>query len=173
MSVARCLSLFRRHGPQKASAGGSPADTNSLLSHSAPPHSTPVSELAQLEKKELEDTEACYGRRGAVRCLGQRYAALLGRQTMARLRADLAVDSELAARFEELLKEDDADWSTWDAMTRWYDTKSYETVREPGQVRCPVGVPLHLFLKFNRAWARRCWDPKEPCSTDSDDEWYQ
>ncbi|KAI3432580.1 hypothetical protein D9Q98_004129 [Chlorella vulgaris] len=139
----------------------------------APAAATPEAGLAQLEKEELEETEPHYGPRGSVRCLGQSYAHDLGLPTMARLRAELEEDSELRARFDELLWKDDGDWETWDAMSKWYDTKSLEFDFGPGQFRRPVAIALHIYHKFNHMWGCRCWKPSaEPWENPSDDEWF-
>ncbi|KAL4854749.1 Histidinol-phosphate aminotransferase 2 [Chlorella vulgaris] len=129
------------------------------LAAAAPAAGTPEAGLAQLEKEELEETEPHYGPRGSVRCLGQSYAHDLGLPTMARLRAELEEDSELRARFDELLWKDDGDWETWDAMTKWYDTKTFEFDDAPGQFGRPVAIPLHIYHKFNHMWGCRCWKP--------------
>ncbi|KAI3423996.1 hypothetical protein D9Q98_009829 [Chlorella vulgaris] len=125
--------------------------------------------LTQMEEEELDDNEAGFTRRGAVRSLGQYYAGLLGYRTMARLRAEVAVDDELRHRFEALLEEDGVDWRSWDAMTRWYDTKQYSYVQGHGQLGRPVGVPLDCFLKVNDAWFRRCCDSSLMTFSDFDE----
>lgn len=130
--------------------------------------------LAQLEKEELDDKEPNFTRRGGLRCLGQYYAAQLNRRTMAHLRAELEADGELRQQFEKLLENDGMDLMAWDAMTKWYDSKSHEVVQEDYQLGRPVGVSLASFQMFQRAWINRVWQPclrTFPESDESDDEY--